>query len=751
MIILATIKDVAKHAGVSIATVSNYLNQTKPVSRQASAKIAEAIDALQYTQNLSAKALKSNVYRNIGVILPNLSDSYYVQIFQGIETAFNSSGFSLNLAFSYDIPELETEIAQEMLRKQVCGMIVVTCQPDKWKFYYENFIKQNHPLILIDRAITSLDTSMVRFDSERVLSSVTQLLLQLGYRRLTLMAGPERFSCEAACVNGFLQAYDLSENQIPNTAVVHIELNKEDAFRKATSLLKRTVPDGILATSELTATGIIEALHVLGYSTAEVPVITLGEEHWNRHTHSFAAFSIARSAIRIGTLAAQTLLKKVQSPQTQESEQLLVSCDLEDTLQKLRECLSPQAAASPTVPAKRIRVLMLDTPAVHTITQLLKNFEDRTGVRTDVVLKPHSTLYEAIVKNCQAPDSYDVYMYDIPWLPLLAAGGILKDLSAELGNIGTGAFLPGSMEDFSRYGNGYYGIPLMYAPQMLYYRKNLFQDPSLCAKYEKLYNAPLKPPRTFTEYNTVAKFFTAETDAIPYGISIPAAYPECLAPELYTRLKAYGSDVIDRRGNVVINNPNALKAYVNLLRATKYAKPDYMHASDVSIVDDFLRGETAMLITYPGFLTDVSDLRKNNRIGSIGCSHIPGRSPLLGGWGLGISSRSRNFHEAFAFLKWACTEQMANYFSMLGCYSAVTSTYTNDELVNLYPWLPLYKTVYPYTSPMLPCVSHGGKVVSPNDMDSIICKWFYKLLNEDHEIETILSGTQQELEKLLGK
>ena len=81
MVQLATIKEVAAYAGVSVATVSNYLNKTKPVSRATAARISEAVLKLNYTQNFSAKTLKSSVYKDIGVILPNLNDSYYVQLY----------------------------------------------------------------------------------------------------------------------------------------------------------------------------------------------------------------------------------------------------------------------------------------------------------------------------------------------------------------------------------------------------------------------------------------------------------------------------------------------------------------------------------------------------------------------------------------------------------------------------------------------------------------------------------------------
>lgn len=742
---MATIKDVAKLAEVSVATVSNYLNKTKPVSRKASTRIEKAIEELHYTQNLAAKSLKTNVYSSIGVILPNLTDSYYLQIFQGIETAVNNAGMSVNLAFSHDIPELEMQVAKQMLQKQVGGLVLISCQPDKWKFYQESYLKQGRPVVLVDRRINGLETSFVHFDNGNAICSVTEEMLRLGLRNLTLMAGPENFSCEQACIEGFLRAFTSDSEGIPT--VMSMDLNKESAFRKTTMLLKKDRPDGILATSELTATGIIEAMHVLGCTTEDIPVITMGEEHWNRHTHTFATYSIERPAIQIGANAANIVMQQLYT--MGENHHLCLRCNAADYGTSLRQKMQPVEICKPLKPAKTLRILMLDVPATHTICRMLKNFEDQTGIRAEVTLESHNTLYESIRRGYKDA-AYDVYMYDLPWLPLLAADGILKEISPQLQTIGEDAFLPGSLADFGKFGDGYYGIPLMYAPQVLYYRKSLFEDPVLKEKYEKLNGTALCPPRTFTEYNAVAKFFTEETDEIPYGISVAAAYPECLAPELYMRMRAYHSDVIDADGNVVIQNADALKAYGNLLNSVQYAKPDYMQATDVSVAADFIRGETAMLISYPGYLTELSELHKNNLIGSIGCSHIPGKRPLLGGWSLGISSQTAATAEAFAFLEWACTDRMSNYFSMLGSYSAVTSTYTNDELVQLYPWRPLYREAYPFAGTMLPGVSKSGNVIPPNDVDAVVCKWLYEMLAGNGDVEQILSNTQEELEQLLN-
>ena len=138
-------------------------------------------------------------------------------------------------------------------------------------------------------------------------------------------------------------------------------------------------------------------------------------------------------------------------------------------------------------------------------------------------------------------------------------------------------------------------------------------------------------------------------------------------------------------------------------------------------------------------------------IGSIGYTHIPGNSPLLGGWSLGVAERSTNKDSAMAFIRWTCNEQMDNYFALLGGQSAITSTYTNDELVKFYPWLPLYRSVYSYTKPKLPPLLRNGQVMSPNAIDAIICKWAYQLISGSATIEEVIPETQKELELFMGQ
>lgn len=757
---MATIKDVAEAAGVSIGTVSNYVNNTKAVKTTTAVKIKSAIEELGYRQNILARSLKSQKCNDIGIILPNFHDPYYVQIFQGIEFAFQQSEFYLNLAFSYDKPEREMEIIESFLKKQLCGLIIIPSMPDNWKYYYHAIISKNKPMIVLDRAIENLETNFIHFNNDKTISFITKLLIDKGLTKLVLLTGPDEFLCEHLCIDGFIEAHKARLLTIqPDAQIFSSGSSKEESFKVTTELFKQNVPQGIVTTSENSATGIIEAMTFLGYSTHDIPVVTLGEEHWNKTTHSIASLSSIRPAMHMGGLAGDLLKEHIKSPIVNESRIIA----LDDKIlydEKQFDRLKCRNYASSIATGRSIKdklcVMLLDTSQVHALTNLMKNFTKDNGIEIVPTIVPHHELYQEILyaqEVTKAHEGCDVFMFDNPWLYTLASSGVLANITEKIihPSFDRSRFLTDSFDYFSKFDGSYYGLPFMYAPQILYYRKDLFNDGTIKNNYERTFKSPLRPPQTWKEFNAICEYFTEHTNSIAYGTSIPAAYPECLAPEFYMRIFGSGGQIFDKNNTVVLNNGNNLKAYIEMTKTIKYAKPSYGSTDDVDVVKEFLSGETAMLITYPSFLNESVDYHKPLKIlDKIGFSQIPGQSPILGGWSLGINAKSKKKDSAFDFIKWACTDQTSDYFSLLGGFSAIESTYTNDELVKLYPWFPLYRATYKKTRPIIPPRKKNGEIVSQNMIDEIICKGLYDLFDEKGDIPTIIEHTQKQLESLLS-
>jgi ABC-type glycerol-3-phosphate transport system substrate-binding protein len=123
----------------------------------------------------------------------------------------------------------------------------------------------------------------------------------------------------------------------------------------------------------------------------------------------------------------------------------------------------------------------------------------------------------------------------------------------------------------------------------------------------------------------------------------------------------------------------------------------------------------------------------------------------LGGWSIGINSHSEKKDDAFRFLSWTATNEIATCITLTEGQTAVNSIFENDELVTLYPWLPLYKRAYKDTVLRLPPYLNGKQIVSQKDIDSIIYQHALALLHDKHDVTDTIAKTHDDLSRLFEK
>lgn len=750
-----TIKDIARIAGVSIGTVSNYINGTKPVNFETAEKIKQAIKDTSYEPNYLAKNLRTQKHNDIGVILPSFDNPYYVKIFEGIESVIRETSYSINLALTYNRNDYEKQCIENLLRKQISGLILVTCMPNSWEFYFNTFTSKNKPLILLDRTIKNLEAGFITFNYEETVFQLTSNLIQSGKKHIYLFVESTDFDCEEKCLKGFEAAHTANNLTYTSSQVVAAINNKEDAFRATINLLKHDIPDAIMTTSENKAIGITESLLFLGYSKDDITIVSLGEDYWNEKTHSVASVSTRRPAYEMGTTAARNILELIQYP-ISDNKQLILKDRINDSNLSSFNILVSQKEQLVPKQKDKINVLMLETPQTHALISMLRNFSTTTGIEPDIEIVDHQHLLKRIQKE-QVADSEsayaDVFMFDIPWLKTLVQNNLVADITDLTSNssLYDSIFLPETAEYFGQIEDRVYGLPFMHALQILYYRKDLFEDLEIQSLYKKKYRSPLKPPETWKEFNTITEFFTQETDAINYGTSIPGAYPECLSPEIFLRFFSQNNNIFNENGQVNFNNPRTLKVYTQFMQIFQHAKPNWKQSNDEDVVKDFLNGETAMLVSYPSFLNELlvkteCIIKKEN----IGFSPTPMKTPILGGWGLGISPKTTKKEECYNFLEWACMDKISNYFSLMGGFTAVEKTYKNDELIKTYPWFSSYYASNKTAKPMVNPRNSSNKVIPQSKIDEIIYKWFCEMVDNKISIPDAISNTQKDLEELFG-
>ena len=183
----ATIKDVASHAAVSVATVSAVINQNKYVSPELMQRVHASIATLGYQRNSFARGLKTQVSHCIGLIVPDITNPFYTNIARGVEDVAHAHNYSLILGNTDEDPEKEKKYLQLLESKQADGLIIAVT--DRSYPYLQSLPIHNLALVGIDRSLFDLGVDTVLVENKEGASNAVEHLLALGHRRIGLLTG----------------------------------------------------------------------------------------------------------------------------------------------------------------------------------------------------------------------------------------------------------------------------------------------------------------------------------------------------------------------------------------------------------------------------------------------------------------------------------------------------------------------------------------------------------------------------------
>ncbi|SNY90704.1 transcriptional regulator, LacI family [Cohaesibacter sp. ES.047] len=180
-----TIRDVAKHANVSVGTVSRVLSKNETVKQPLLIRVNHSIEALGYKPNLAARALRANKDQVLGLVLPDITNPFFAQLAKEIELEASRHGLAVILASSFDDPKKEARRVHAILDRAPTGIIVIPAGD-------ERFFKKpdDVPIITIDRPVKG-ESEGVFADQEAGASLAADHVFALGHRNIVYISGPE--------------------------------------------------------------------------------------------------------------------------------------------------------------------------------------------------------------------------------------------------------------------------------------------------------------------------------------------------------------------------------------------------------------------------------------------------------------------------------------------------------------------------------------------------------------------------------
>lgn len=255
-----TIKDVAKFAGVGVATVSRVINQSGYVGVETRERVLRAMRELSFNPSSIARGLVSGKTATIGLLIPDVANPFFSDIARGTEDAAIAEGYSVLLCNSDWQPEREKMYLNLLRGKWVDGVIIVGSRST------EDVLDKaldRLPFALVDRKRSGTSGISVWVDNEKGAEMATRHLIEMGCRSLAHISGPSKSPSAIARLKGFQTAVRIAG--LKNTSVIRGDFRHQGGYNAALSLLKSSRrPDGIFSANDLMAVGVVQAAAHMG-------------------------------------------------------------------------------------------------------------------------------------------------------------------------------------------------------------------------------------------------------------------------------------------------------------------------------------------------------------------------------------------------------------------------------------------------------------------------------------------------------
>ncbi len=224
----ATMKDVAKHADLSLGTVSNYINGKGNISDINKNKIEEAITALGYQVNEVARSLKTNSFRTIGFLIPTFANAFLVKLIWNIEEYLREQNYSL-LVVSYNGDEKKEGELLTYLSARVDGIIYGLSMIENNNAEFFKNIQKRVPVVTVNEKFNKIICDSVITDSKEMVRLATAALIEKGHKKISLVAGPEGFFTTTERLNGFKTAYEQQGLTPPKELIIFSNYSRSTA------------------------------------------------------------------------------------------------------------------------------------------------------------------------------------------------------------------------------------------------------------------------------------------------------------------------------------------------------------------------------------------------------------------------------------------------------------------------------------------------------------------------------------------
>lgn len=324
----ATIEDVAKLAGVSIATVSRALHKPTMVSDTTRQKVHAAVEETGYTQNAMARNLRLKQTRMIVVLVPDIGNPFFSETLSGIESVAAEHGYNILIGNTNNDPERERTFASYVRGNQADGLLLLNGRMPFNPPASGSHARDLPPMVAVCERIPGTDLPTVRIDNADGAYKATRHLIDLGHKRIAHIKGPEESILTADRLQGFRAAHSEAGLSVDESLLIEGDFSIDSGRNAVRRLIEKgRPPTGIICANDEMAMGAIQALKSEGYKVPiDISVVGFDDIQFAAITDP-ALTTVHQPRRQLGEAAMQTMIKRLETSEV-PSEPIVLEANL---------------------------------------------------------------------------------------------------------------------------------------------------------------------------------------------------------------------------------------------------------------------------------------------------------------------------------------------------------------------------------------------------------------------------------------
>ena len=312
----ATLKQIAKELHVSVSTVSKALNDSPEISSQTKIRIKEYAKLKNYKPNVIGLNLKNRKTKTIGVIIPNILNSFFAKVFSGIEKVADEKGYNVIMCISNESLVKEIHTLDMLSNGTIDGFILsVSEEAQKLQDYnhFSEIINEGTPIVMFDRIAEGINCDKVIVDDFDSSYNATKHLINLGCKNIALVSSIDNLSVGKLRAEGYLKA--LLDNNIPINEKIILRTDSEiDLMDKIVSAFEGNTIDGVFALEESDSVAALKTALKKGISIPEkLSIIGFADGILASRRLTPSLTTVSQHGIEIGEAAAKLLINRLES------------------------------------------------------------------------------------------------------------------------------------------------------------------------------------------------------------------------------------------------------------------------------------------------------------------------------------------------------------------------------------------------------------------------------------------------------